>query len=330
MLSLRFDLRLAPQSPASMADLYAASLDMSQWGESAGATTVMFSEHHASPDGYLPSPMVMAAATAARTSTIPITVAAVLLLMYDPVKLAEDMAVLDHLSRGRVNYIVGLGYRNEEYAMFGVDPSRRGELMEEYLSVLKSAFAGEPFSWRGREIHLSPQPVTAGGPTLAYGGGTHAAARRAARYGMMFIPQNNDSSLTQAYDEQARQVGNPTGLYMVLPDGYPMNLFVAADLDKAWESIGPFLLHDAMMYAQWLDAGGSNTPSYSGAMSIEQLRAQKGSYQIVTPNEAVEIARRFGNLALHPLCGGIPPDLAWESLRLIEDEVLPELKRNQA
>src|SRR5690606_4182547 len=119
-----------------------------------------------SPDGYLPSPLLMAAAAAAQTTTMPITVGALLLLMYEPVKLAEDIAVLDHLSDGRVNYIIGLGYRNAEYAMFGVDPATRGKQMEEYIDVLMKGLSGEAFEWQGRTAQVTPKPKTPSGAML--------------------------------------------------------------------------------------------------------------------------------------------------------------------
>src|SRR4051812_33320623 len=115
MFLMRFDFR-AP-GPTPMADLYAAALDMVEWADGRACLSVVVSEHHASDDGYLPSPLVIAAAMAARTSTVPLGIAALLLLMYDPIKLAEDLNVLDHLSRGRVSPIIGLGYRPEEFAM---------------------------------------------------------------------------------------------------------------------------------------------------------------------------------------------------------------------
>src|SRR5688500_6462902 len=115
---MRFDLR-AP-GPTPMADLYDTALDMVEWADDRDCLAVVVSQHHASDDGYLPSPLVMTAAMAARTSTVTLNIAALLLLMYDPVKLAEDLNVLDHLSRGRVSAIIGLGYRPEEFAMFGV------------------------------------------------------------------------------------------------------------------------------------------------------------------------------------------------------------------
>src|SRR4029453_8016324 len=182
---LRFDFRAPGPTPA--AELYEAALDMVEWGEGRGCLSVAISEHHASEDGYLPSPLVMTAAMATRTTTTPFMIAALLLLMYDPIKLAEDLNVLDHLSRGRVTPIIGLGYRPEEFAMFGVDPARRGAEMEERLEVLQAALAGEPVPWRGRPATVRPLPYTAGGMRLAYGGGSPAAARRAARFGLDFI-----------------------------------------------------------------------------------------------------------------------------------------------
>ena len=247
--------------------------------------------------------------------------------MYDPVKLAEDIAVLDHLSEGRVNYIIGLGYRDEEYAMFGVDPSTRGKQMEEYIDVLKRALSGERFQWRGRTVQVTPSPRTPDGAMLGYGGGTVAAARRAARHGMLFMPQSANPALTAAYDEEAIKCGHRPGNYMVIPEGFPTSLFVAQDLDLAWEQLGPYMLHDAKMYGEWLGAGKSDTSTFSAALTVEQLRAENGAYRIVTPEQAVSLIEQFGFLGLQPLCGGIPPDLAWQSLKLIETEVLPVVAR---
>lgn len=330
MLSLRFDFRLAPHSPASMGELYAASLKMAQWADAIDGASVMFSQHHRSPDGYLPSPLVMAAAAAASTARVPITVGALLLLMYDPIKLAEDMSVLDHLSQGRVNYIIGLGYRRDEYAMFAVDSRQRGKLIEEYLDVLQQAFSGDEFQWRDRTAQVTPAPFTPGGPFRAYGGGTVAAARRAARYGMMFIPQSNAPELFVAYDEEAKLRGHQAGFYQPTPDGFPTSLFVAEDLDRAWDEIGSYLLHDARMYAQWLGAENSDTSTYSAAATVDELRQSNGAYRIVTPDQAIELYNEFGMLGLQPLSGGIAPAIAWQSLKLIEQKVLPAIKTAQA
>lgn len=319
---MRFGFRLAPDSPASRQQLFEAALDMTEWGEANGALAVMFHQHHGSPDGYLSSPLIMAAGAAVRTSAVPINVGALLLLMYDPVKLAEDMIVLDHLSGGRVSYTIGLGYIDREYAMYGVERKRRAALMDERIEVLKRALSGEQFEWEGRTIRVTPEPFTPGGPILAYGGGSPGGARRAARFGMMLFSDSGDQSLTEIYDAEAQKAGNPTGMVMIPPAGNPTSLFVADDVDAGWERMGPYLLHDVLMYGQWMGDDHS-AASWSGATTVDELRAENGTYQIVTPAEAVDLLGQFGSLGLQPLCGGMPPELAWESLKLIETEVLP-------
>ncbi len=323
MLIVRFDFRLSPDSPAKMGELYGAAMDMTEWAERVGAASVIFSQHHGSTDGYLPSPVPMVAAAASRTSTVALNVGALLLLMYDPVKLAEDMVVIDHLSSGRVSYTIGLGYRSEEYAMFGVDPHRRGALIEERIAVLRRAFTGERFEWDGRTVQVAPKPLTPGGPTLAYGGGSAAAARRAARHGMMFMPQTSDPALVEVYDAEAERVGRRPGLCLAPPPGTPTAVFVADDVDRGWRDFGPYMLHDAVTYGAWLGAD-TNVASHSGAETVDDLR-RRGAYRVVTPAGASDLIDRFGILSLAPLCGGVPPEVAWSSLRLIESEVLPAL-----
>ncbi|MFN3218151.1 MAG: LLM class flavin-dependent oxidoreductase [Acidimicrobiales bacterium] len=324
MLILRFDFRLAPHATATRHELFSTALDMAEWAERHGALTVMFNEHHSADDGYLPSPLVMAAAAAARTSTVPISCSALLALLYDPVKLAEDMITLDHLSGGRVSYTIGLGYRDAEYEMFGVERRRRGALMDEHLDVLRRALSGERFSWRGRTVEVRPLPFSDGGPLLAYGGNSPAAARRAARNGMLLFAEAADPDLARIYDDEATAAGTMPGMAIVPSAGSPTSVFVTDDVDAAWAELGPFLLHDARAYAAWMGPD-ARAASYSPARSVDELRAEAGPYRIVTPAEAVELVRTQGTLSLQPLCGGLDPETAWRSLRLIETDVLPAL-----
>ena len=158
------------------------------------------SQHHAVDDGYLPSPIPLAAAIAARTWTMPIKVAALLLALYEPVKLAEDLAVVDLISRGRVSYVVGIGYRDEEFAMFGVDRRGRGRAgRATAFGLLRRLWSGEEVDVDGRPVRVTPLPYTPGGPMLAYGGGTEVAARRAGRLGMLFMAETHDATLEEAY-----------------------------------------------------------------------------------------------------------------------------------
>src|SRR2546422_911907 len=117
MIGLRYDLRAPSFGPVTHAELYAACLDQSAWADRLGLDFVVLSEHHGVEDGYLPAPVTLAAAIAGRTKTIRISIAAVLVPLHDPVRLAEQLAVLDLASGSRVSLIAGLGYRQEEFAM---------------------------------------------------------------------------------------------------------------------------------------------------------------------------------------------------------------------
>lgn len=323
MFIMRFDLR-AP-GPTPLADLYRGALDMAEWGEAHGCLMVVVSEHHASDDGYLPSPIPFSAAIAARTVTVPINIAALLLLMYDPIKLAEDLNVLDHLSRGRVSATIGLGYRAEEFAMFGIDLDERGAEMEERLEILLAAMSGEAVEWRGRTANVRPRPFTDGGMRVAYGGGTKAAVKRAARFGLDYIGERDDPELAEVYRAEAERAGREPGACLIPSAGSPSSLFVAEDVDAAWAEIGPHLLHDAVTYGAWLAGRRHSAVTRSSATTVDELRAEDGNYRIVTPEQAVELIRSHGYLGLQPLCGGVAPEAAWSSLHLIETQVIPNL-----
>ena len=150
-----YDMR-APAFGAPARELYAAALDQVAWADDLGFDFVGLGEHHASPDGYNPSPLVLASAMAARTQQIRLRTSVLLLPFYDPIKLAEDAAVVQIASGGRLVLGVGAGYRPAEFAMFGRDLADRWQTVGEMCAVLRQAFAGEPFTWRGRACQVTP------------------------------------------------------------------------------------------------------------------------------------------------------------------------------
>jgi alkanesulfonate monooxygenase SsuD/methylene tetrahydromethanopterin reductase-like flavin-dependent oxidoreductase (luciferase family) len=318
--TIRFDLR-APATGAPAPDLYAAALEMCGFAESRGCRAVVLCEHHTSSDGYLPSPTVFAAAVAARTTTLPIVIAVELLPLYDPIRLAEEMAVLDNLSRGRVHHTLAIGYRPVEYEMYGVDFHRRGRIADEKLALLLEAKTGEPFVHGGRRIHVTPAPYTPGGPRLSWGGGSVAAARRAGRNGLGFQAVKAGPELREAYEAAAREAGYEPGLCHLASPEDPAVVFVADDLDRAWDELGPYLMHDVRMYGSW-NEGDTGTAGISFVQSAEELRAERRSHRIMTVDEAVEAVRGGSVLSLHPLIGGCPPEIAWPYLRTVTDVVM--------
>jgi len=320
---LRFDMR-APAFGAPTTELYPAALEMATWCESRGALMAIACEHHTMDDGYLPSPMVLTTALAARTTTLGIMTAVLVLPLYDPVRLAEDMVVLDIISGGRVSHVCAVGYRPEEYEHHGVDFHRRGKIADELLPVLLRAKTGEAFEHQGRRIHVTPSPVTPGGPRVAWGGGSAAAARRAGRFGLDFFAQGGDASLTDVYAEAARANGHQPGSCFIPSLDTATTVFVAHDVDRAWEEIGPHLLHDVVSYSS-INEGNTHTASISTAKSVDELRAENRTHRILTVDEAVEMVRGGQPLSMQPLVGGLPPEIAWRYLRVVTDDVMPQV-----
>ncbi len=312
MFTMRFDMR-TPNDGVATPALYGAALEMCAWAETHGAVIVVLSEHHAAVDGHLPSPLILAAAIAARTKVLNILVAAATLPLYHPVRLAEDMSVLDNLSAGRVTYAFGIGHRAEEYEHLGVDWRSRGRVADENVALLLELLSGEPVTMAGRQVHVTPAPATKGGPRILIAGGSTAAARRAGRHGLGFVSYVDTPELREAFETESRAHGHEPGPAQ-FPDGRSATaVFVADDVDQAWAEIGPCLLHDARMAATYRH-GDDSVASITRADTVAELRYAQGAYEVVTIDDAASRIASGVVLALHPLCGGMPPDVAWPYL----------------
>jgi alkanesulfonate monooxygenase SsuD/methylene tetrahydromethanopterin reductase-like flavin-dependent oxidoreductase (luciferase family) len=314
MFTLRFDMRAPAWGPPA-SDLYAAAIDMCAWAETRGAIVAVLSEHHGADDGHLPVPLILASAIAARTTQVAILLAAVPIPLWDPVRLAEEMSVLDLISRGRVWYAFGIGHRQEEYDHFGVDIATRGRAADEILAVVRRLVCGETVDYRGRRIRVTPPCGTAGGPLMMIAGGSRAAARRAAKNGLGFLSQTDSADLKDYYESQCRAAGHEPGVVQFPVPGAPTAAFVADDVDEAWNVLGPHLLHDALTAASYRPHEHS-VASITRADTVAALREAHGPYRIFTLDEAADYVRAGRPLPLHPLCGGIPPDVAWRYLEL--------------
>jgi alkanesulfonate monooxygenase SsuD/methylene tetrahydromethanopterin reductase-like flavin-dependent oxidoreductase (luciferase family) len=315
MFTLRFDMR-APTWAGPAADLYAAAIDMCAWAETRGAVLAVLSEHHGADDGHLPAPLTLAAAIAARTRSLAILLAAVTIPLWDPVRLAEEMSVLDLISRGRVSYAFGVGHRREEYDHFGLGIATRGRVADEILAVLGPLVRGESVQYRGRTVRVTPPCGSPEGPMMLIAGGSKAAARRAGALGLGFVSQTDLPGLKEFYEEQCRAHGHEPGMIQFPVRGAPTTVFVAENeqaTDEAWDALGPYLLHDAVTAASYRPHDDS-VASITRADSVAALRAEGGPYRIFTSDEATAYVRGGRLLPLHPLCGGVPPDVAWPYL----------------
>ena len=125
LTALRLNMTNIADPAADHGERYRAALDMAAYADRCGFTGISCEEHHLASNGWLPSPLILAAAIAGRTSTVPISVNALIVTLYDPLRLAEDIAVLDNISAGRFSFVAGMGYRPEEYHAVGRDWTRR-------------------------------------------------------------------------------------------------------------------------------------------------------------------------------------------------------------
>ena len=174
---------------------------------------------------------------------------------------------------------------------------------------------------------VTPPPFTPGGPMIAWGGGTKATARRAGRNGLAFIAQTDLPGLQEAYEEAARANSHEPGLCLLASPGQPTSVFVNDDIDAGWREVGDALLADAVSYAEWNEAAGvaDTTASISRGRTVEALRAENGPHRVVTAADAAALIETHGRLSLHPLCGGLDPEVAWRYLRRVVDDVLPKV-----
>jgi alkanesulfonate monooxygenase SsuD/methylene tetrahydromethanopterin reductase-like flavin-dependent oxidoreductase (luciferase family) len=321
---LRFDMRQPEITTASQADLYQAAIEMCAWGDENGIGSVHLSEHHGSPDNYCPSPLVFASAIAARTTNMRIFISALIAPLHDPVQLAEDLTVLDQISRGRVIPILSGGYREEEFHAVGKELNVRKKYMDDIGPFLKKAWSGEAFDYDGRTITITPKPFSEPRPMILMGGSSRPAARRAAAEADFFIPSGPE--IFEYYREELKKLGKTDPGPM--PAAPSTVSFVSADPDAYWSQIAPHLQHETNIYAAWADKAQVFSP-YRHHDNLDELRAS-GAYKVYRPEELIAAARDMvasQPIMLHPLCGGIDPDLAWQSLKLFMAEVMPALRQ---
>ncbi len=321
-----FDMR-APAFGAKAADIYAAALDQCVWADDLGFDAVGLGEHHASEDGYLPSPIPVAGAIAARTRRITIRPNVLLAPFYEPVKLAEDLSVLQYLSQGRLEVVIGAGYRPFEFQMFGKRREDRKDLYIRVFEVLRKAFSGETFEFEGRTVRVTPVPDPP--PRLLLGGSHKAVARRAAHIADGYYPPGGEN--WHIYRRECLALGKPDPgeEFKILG---PIYTHITEDPDRDWEKIAPHAAHVVRSYTDWTtEAYGRAAGPFADGVDADDLR-KSGAYQVLRPEEAVKMIRDLGKnrtFILTPLLGGLDPEFAWKGLRLFEREVWPHIRDMQ-
>jgi alkanesulfonate monooxygenase SsuD/methylene tetrahydromethanopterin reductase-like flavin-dependent oxidoreductase (luciferase family) len=311
-----------------MSEIYAATIEQAVHAEQLGFETVWFTEHHFLPDGYLPAFQPLAGAIAARTSKIRISTDIAILPLYHPLRLAEEMAVLDNISGGRMELGVGMGYVPIEFEAYGVPFVNRVSMTEEAIEILRLAWADEPFSYSGKRyriprVDVHPKPVQPGGPPLWVAAMRRPGALRAARLATNLLPQMSRSESLDPWIEAVKAAGREPGDHRI---GIIRSFLVTDDPERDWARIRPAERFRTAVYQELMEA----TPDDYGRGWAEEDAIPQTVFRGDADACIAELRRfvdtyGFTDIILSGLPPGTDPELMAASLERFATQVMPQL-----
>jgi alkanesulfonate monooxygenase SsuD/methylene tetrahydromethanopterin reductase-like flavin-dependent oxidoreductase (luciferase family) len=314
------DFRRPHEELATTADYYAQCLTEISAADQLGFEMVWLSEHHFTDDGMLPSPLVAAATIAARTERIGIGTNILVLPLHHPLRVAEDAAVVDLLSGGRLTLAVGQGYAAAEFAGLGVDRGERASRLEEGITVLRQAWHEPAVHHQGRHwtfdgVPVRPQPQRH--LPLLVGAVAEQAVSRAVRLGdglIVYCGKPADVLARRQLLDRALANHPRAELPLVVTS----ILHVAPDADQAWAEAAP---------------GIAYLEGQLGALREDPaLTFPRADFLVGTPAEVaqrlINLHRetRFDHFAHWARLPGLPHQRALETLRLVAAEVVPAVR----
>lgn len=309
-VGLLYDVRNPAPWARPWKEHYGRALELCEEADRLGAGGVWFTEHHLFDDGYLPQPLTLAAAVAARTRSVRIGTAVLLGSLRIPAQLAEEAAIVDLLSEGRLELGIGAGYRAPEFELFGIPYGRRLARTEAVIREVLRLWDGV----------VTPAPLQE--PVPLWGGffgplGARLAGRLG--IGLLHVSRTHLADYLAGLDEGGhdRATARMSGVFL--------DVFLADDPDAVWPRIGPHLAYWHDTYARaWVEGTDAPVPP---PVDPETLR-----HKVKTPAEAgayireradglpVEHVITMGDLA------GLPDDLVQRNLELACTELAPLLR----
>jgi alkanesulfonate monooxygenase SsuD/methylene tetrahydromethanopterin reductase-like flavin-dependent oxidoreductase (luciferase family) len=323
------DFRNPPElSPLGDAEFYAAMMEQVEFADRNGLDSIWLTEHHFTNDGYLAAVMPALAAIAARTKHVTLGTYVLLAPFYHPLRLAEDSALIDVISGGRLRLGIGLGYREEEFSGFQISRKERLGRTLETIEILKRAWTGERFSFAGKhftfkDARIVPKPISKPSPELLWGGMAPEAIRRGAKLGLSFAC-NLGKREVALYRDALREFGRNPDDFNVVSNRI---VYVADSAEQAWKDIEPAAMYQARLYGEWLSAVGTASPNPPDA-AILRRNAIIGTPAEVTDRlkQAIE-STPMTEICLAMQLPGLEPRKAMRSLQRFAAEVLPVLRR---
>ncbi|MBI4593898.1 MAG: LLM class flavin-dependent oxidoreductase [Candidatus Rokubacteria bacterium] len=310
---------------------YREALEEVTRAEELGFDSVWMEEHHAVTNHYWPSPLTVLAGFATRTSRVMLGTDILVAPFHHPVRLAEDAAMLDVMSGGRVTLGIAIGYKPDEFALYGVEMEKRGARFEEQLAIVKGLWTQERLSFRGRyytvEGRLEPKPIQKPHPPLWIGGWGELALKRAATLGDNWIP-GPTADLTRLLAGKQAFLDNrrAAGLTRSIADWPLTRDVIIAETDAKARA----LAEEHIMVAYRREyAGGWRHPFIDASIATDLDRLMADRFVIGGPDQCIAAIRRLVERygMTHLICRmffpGMPHAHIMRGLELLAREVMP-------
>jgi probable F420-dependent oxidoreductase len=324
--------------PTEGGSFYREALEEVVLGEELGFDSVWMEEHHGIKDHYWPTPLMVLAGFATRTERVLLGTDVLILPFYHPSQVAEQAAMLDVMSNGRAVLGVAIGYREDEFALFGAPLERRGARFEEQLEVIRRLWARDDVSFEGQFYRLEratiePKPIQAGGVPIWIGGWGPLGLKRAAQLADAWVPGPTARlekllSARATYQEELGKLGKATGR---APAPLTREVVIAETQERARE------LAERHLLVNYRDeyGGGWGHPliGKEDDTSVDEFESiARDRFVIGTPEECVRQIQRFREAfgVDHLICRlyfpGMPHDHIMQELRLLAGEVCPAFR----
>jgi alkanesulfonate monooxygenase SsuD/methylene tetrahydromethanopterin reductase-like flavin-dependent oxidoreductase (luciferase family) len=319
-VGIYFDMRNPPGWRRPGDAHYARALELSEHAEKLGATSVWVSEHHLFEDGYVPQPLTFLAAVAARTERVRLGTAVLLAPLRSAVQIAEEAALVDLLSGGRLELGLGAGYRQPEFELFGAEHGARWKTTDSRVVELRRIWS---------EGRVTPPAVQQPIPLwLGYQG--PVGARRAGRMGVGLLSLR--PSLLEPYAQGLSAGGYPASSARTAG---MVHAVLTRDPDRTWSRLKRHLTYMWDTYARY-GVEGTNSPvpppiDADAWRRLPESSDQLPRFLVATPEDAAERLNRY--LAGRPIqevffwtsIAGMPDDLVDEHVELVCRELRPRL-----
>jgi len=277
-------------------DLFDQSVEQLRVGQAAGVTMAVVAEHHFLPDNWVPSPLVACAAISGRMPEVTVGTDILILPLHHPVRVAEDVAVLDNISKGKFILGVALGWREEEFRAYGVPLRERVPRLVENLEIVRRLLAGTSVTYQGKYhsvegVTITPRPVQRPHPPIWLGAIVAPAVQRAGTLGLVWIrPPGLDLKQLQALEALYVERLDPALRGGQVGRTRPLRreAVIASTMERAWELARPTLDYEyGVVYREVYE-------DYPLGGSVKDLiEYSRGRFLVGTPDFVWEEIERY-------------------------------------